>query len=133
MPFDWREYLNLAQSLQSHTGGSFSQEAAFRCAVSRAYYAAFCHARNFARDKQSFKPSYNTQDHSAVRRHFRKNNRQDIARILDGLKDWREICDYEDTVSNIEVRLKNAIKASNKIFIKIHYSPDSSTSGGSLD
>jgi len=56
MAFDWREYFKLSQFLQGQ-GVSFTQEAAFRCAVSRAYYAAFCHARNYARDRLGFSPN----------------------------------------------------------------------------
>jgi len=123
MLFDWREYLDLAQSLQSHSGGSFTQEAALRCAVSRAYYAAFCHARNFARDEQSYEPYNDGRDHGGLRRHFRKTRREDIVRILDWLREWRNDCDYKDEVLGIDVMLKNAIKKSEEIFIKIHYVP----------
>jgi ribosomal protein S9 len=120
MPFDWREYLNLAQSLQGHSGGSFSQEAAFRCAVSRAYFAAFCHARNFARDRQSFKPSYKADDHYLLKQYFRKTGRTEIARKLDCLREWRNNCDYDDDVSNINRMLNDAIKHSSDIFEKIY-------------
>lgn len=120
MPFNWREYLKLAQFLQGHGGESFSQEAAFRCAVSRAYYAAFCHARNFASVKQSFEPSYKAADHSLLKKHFSGTGRIDIARKLDCLRIWRNNCDYDDDVSNINQMLNDAIKHSSDIFIKIY-------------
>jgi hypothetical protein len=37
------DYLRLAQFLQSQSGLSVSHESLSRCAVSRAYFAAFCH------------------------------------------------------------------------------------------
>ena len=43
--FDWADYLTLAQELATRR----SDEAALRPAVSRAYYAAFCQARNVLR------------------------------------------------------------------------------------
>lgn len=120
MPFNWREYLNLAQSLQGHSGGGFLQEAAFRCAVSRAYYAAFCHARNFARDKQSFVPFYDARDHRELKEHFKKTRRIDIVLKLDQLRVWRNNCDFDDDVSNISLMVNDAIKHSSDIFTKIY-------------
>ena len=63
MGFDWREYLILAQFLQGHSEIKYSEEAARRAAVSRAYYAAYCHARNYARDKLNFVPERKGIDH----------------------------------------------------------------------
>jgi RNA-splicing ligase RtcB len=54
MPFDWREYLNLARQLAGLQGSDYSQEAVERSAVSRAYYAAFCWARNYAEKNRGF-------------------------------------------------------------------------------
>jgi uncharacterized protein (UPF0332 family) len=48
--FDWREYLNLAKFLLDLKSSGISKEALYRCAVSRAYYSAFCWARNYAQD-----------------------------------------------------------------------------------
>jgi hypothetical protein len=56
MAFDWREYLVLARWLQTNTPPGMTEEGARRCAVSRAYYAAFCYARNYARDFLGFTP-----------------------------------------------------------------------------
>jgi uncharacterized protein (UPF0332 family) len=109
MSFDWREYLNLARFLQGQSGSSFIQEAAFRCAISRAYYAAFCHARNYARDRHGFSPNYNSNDHRLVRRHFQNRGISEIATKLDRLRQWRNSCDYDDTVSNVSSLVSSAI------------------------
>jgi uncharacterized protein (UPF0332 family) len=45
MTFDWREYLTLAENLYTNSHNFPNQEACFRVAISRAYYAAFCTAR----------------------------------------------------------------------------------------
>ncbi len=50
MSFEWSEYLNLARSLVGQSTDQPTQEAAQRAAISRAYYAAFCRARNYLRD-----------------------------------------------------------------------------------
>jgi len=50
--FDWEQYYDLAEWLLKHPGTAAPQEASLRSAVSRAYYAAFCPARNFARDQE---------------------------------------------------------------------------------
>jgi hypothetical protein len=44
MKFDWTQYKELACELTGNPG-SASLEAKQRCAISRAYYAAFCKAR----------------------------------------------------------------------------------------
>ena len=71
MSFNWKEYFNLALVLQGLYPQGFVQEAAFRCSVSRAYYAAFCYARNNARDNLGFTPTHTGRDHGLVREHFR--------------------------------------------------------------
>lgn len=98
MPFDWREYLDLAQSLMGRDNKPITSEAAFRCAMSRIYYAAFCHARNYAREKQRFAAKCEASDHSWVREHFRSHGMTRVASNLDRLRQWRNACDYEDTV-----------------------------------
>ena len=54
MSFDWSEYLTLAQELTSASTSSPIQEAHLRAAVSRAYYAAFCKARNYLHNKDGY-------------------------------------------------------------------------------
>lgn len=59
MSFDWLEYLNLAQELAGQATKPSSQEAKLRSAVSRAYYAAFCEARNHLRGEGHSIPRFN--------------------------------------------------------------------------
>ena len=115
MLFDWKEYLSIAEFLAKQDESEFSHDAAFRCAVSRAYYAAFCYARNYARDKHDYVPKDDYQDHSFLRNHFRKSNRGDIARWLGHLRGWRNECDYRDVVGDLQRILHDALDHTNRI------------------
>lgn len=119
MGFDWKEYLNLALFLEGQSGTGFAQEAAFRSSVSRAYYAAFCFARNYARDRHRFSATGTSRDHGLVRDHFRNRKMPEIARRLDNLRQWRNSCDYEDTVSNISLLVTSAIKEAREIIVNL--------------
>jgi hypothetical protein len=115
MAFDWKEYLALAQHLQGQSTSGFSQEAVLRCAVSRAYYAAFCHARNYARDYHGFKLGHGPNDHPHVREHFQRLGNVKIAGDLEVLRRWRNQCDYDDDISNIRLMYLGAITAAQNI------------------
>ena len=67
MPFDWKEFLELSRILgrQAQDGGY--REAFLRSAISRAYYAAFCHTRNYAIKRLGFRARYDGEDHGALR------------------------------------------------------------------
>lgn len=119
MAFDWKEYLDLAEFLGTGGGQHYTQEAACRSAVSRSYYAAFCYARNFARDNHGFRPTSTPEDHELVRRHFRGCGRTNVAQCLDALRQWRNDCDYRDTVPNIEILTKPAVMEAHKVFNQI--------------
>lgn len=119
MAFDWKEYLDLARYLQGHGGMSFSQEAAFRSSVSRAYYAAFCYARNYAVNKEGFIPKKTAADHERLRLHFQNRRKSDIADDLGDLRLWRNMCDYDDSVTNIKVLLSSAITQAQEIINKL--------------
>lgn len=115
MAFDWKEYFNLALSLQGKTK-KYTQQASFRSAVSRAYYAAFCYSRNYARDEHGFEPAYTSDDHYSVREHFQDWQMVNITNSLLQLRQWRNDCDYEDTISNVSRLCTDAIKQAQKIF-----------------
>ena len=109
MAFDWREYLSLARALQTQAGPCAAQEAALRSATSRAYYGAFCHARNHAQDKLQFKPTRTGSDHALVRKHLETCGRAKVARQLLALSQWRSQCDYDDVVLNLSPMVATAI------------------------
>ena len=112
--FDWREYLDIAQDLGRRQTGSTvairSAEAADRCAVSRAYYGAFCHARNYAQAHLGFVATNRGADHWLLQQHFTQVGMNGISRQLRRLHGWRKRCDYEDSVPTLPVILQNALR-----------------------
>ena len=114
-PFEWREYLELAQFLVTNPE-SISQEAALRCATSRAYYAAFCHARNFAHTRHRFIFTGTDADHKNVRDHFERQGMGHLADKLDTLRQWRNQCDYKDEVFQLSYNTERAIRDAQSIF-----------------
>lgn len=109
MNFNWDEYLDLARALAKLPNLGVSAEALLRCALSRAYYAAFCHARNYARDRHGLLPRYNGDDHSLVKNHFRTRRAQGVALKLDKLRKMRNQCDYADAVIDLPKLLPIAL------------------------
>lgn len=81
-----------------------------RSAVSRAYYAAFCHARNHARDRHGLKLRYTGDDHLLVKQHFMTRRERGVAGKLDWLRQARNKCDYEDAVADLATLLTTALQ-----------------------
>ena len=101
MPFDWKQYLDLARELSPPTtSNAGTQEARLRSAVSRAYYAVFCHARNYSRDWLKFVPNHTADDHGRLRAFLKDGKRRGIALKLDQLRQWRNDADYSDSVTS---------------------------------
>jgi hypothetical protein len=111
--FDWRDYLDLANSLGDSSGTLTTiqlSEASRRSAVSRAYFAAFCHARNCAVQHLGYVARHAASDHGRLRHHFRRLGMIDIADSLDDLRAWRNECDYNDAVPSLSSTLGDALR-----------------------
>ena len=67
--------------------------------MSRAYYGAFCHARNYARDKLDFRPRNDTDDHGRLHARLKKGKLQGLSVKLERLREWRNGCDYDDQLA----------------------------------
>ena len=96
--FDWTEYLNLANSLAGPKSSPSINEAQLRTAISRAYYANYCIARNHLRDKEGHAVP-RADAHKYVIDQFRNSSereRRDLGKDLDRLKNWRQFADYEN-------------------------------------
>ncbi|WP_293158326.1 MULTISPECIES: HEPN domain-containing protein [unclassified Microcoleus] len=113
MKFDWSEYFNLAQEL-----AGTSEEAKLRSAVSRAYYAVFCLARNYCRDIQqdpqlSGNKAYKINPHQYVPQKFKNQSKSqtmiEIGEDLTRLRKMRNQADYADTISNLQQQARNAL------------------------
>ena len=84
-------------------------EATSRCAVSRAYYAAFCHARSYAQQQLGYVSRNAPSDHGLLRQHFRLHGMNAVADSLDLLRAWINQCDYRDSVGELQVMLRDAL------------------------
>lgn len=102
MEFDWKEYFELAKHLRSLSTNEFRNEAALRSAISRAYYAAYCHVRNYAINQLSFKASGYGKDHAELRRHIQKTRISWATKFLARLLQYRETADYDNIIKSDE-------------------------------
>ena len=93
MSFEWKDFYSIAEHLRDNASNISATEAAQRSAISRAYYAAFCHARDVAIAKHGYK-SMGSDDHRLLRDVYRTRMPK-IATYLEDLKQWRKSCDYE--------------------------------------
>ena len=108
MAFRWKDYLELASVLKAQ-GDAFHQECCFRSATSRAYYAAYCHARNWAVNHGFIIRRKGPDVHKELREHFSSIDIS-IADKLDDMRKWRNTCDYDDLVSYPKKLATDAIR-----------------------
>src|ERR1044071_8652957 len=103
MPFDWKELITVAEFLQNQSNSNCPQEAVLRSAISRAYYAAFCHARNYALNRPNMNDRLIIQRddniHEKVPDYFRDKRNFKIANTLRKLRIWRNQCDYNGEIT----------------------------------
>src|SRR5207245_11285816 len=110
--FEWKHFLELARFLQQEAGKIDNPEPFLRAALSRAYYGAFCFARNYARDWLGFQPRNEGEDHGLLREHLKRKKRWKVSEKLERLRDWRHDRDYEDELTfDPQVSLASALRA----------------------
>src|SRR5215813_2936570 len=106
MRFDWGKYLTLAQDWADLSKEHVNKEALLRSAISRAYYASFCKARNHLRDIEKERGlGKSLQVHQLVIERFERSDskaKKDIGTALDRLRKIRNIADYKDRFRDIE-------------------------------
>lgn len=117
VPFDWSDYLEIARSLNRGPPPALA-EAAGRCAVSRAYYASYGHARRYA-SRLGFTPRFGAQDHGRLVGYLRQNGLTDEADDLETLRLWRNECDYDDTVGALSLLVANAIDGAERVLLAL--------------
>lgn len=116
MSFNWRDFLEFAESLNANPNTPGPSEAALRSATSRAYYAAFHHAMEFAQN-EGYQRLFNAKDHWDIRTHFREFDspnqiRRSISVQLGRLYVQRTQADYD-----VELRSQPTSLATNAIGI----------------
>ena len=113
--FDWAKYLALAQELAERHG----DEAAQRAAVSRAYYAIFCYARNKLESWELHdRKNITKTPHKDVWEIFEEDHRTDwirIGQLGHSLKGNRVTADYEDEIRDLERLTQGAIRQAKKL------------------
>jgi uncharacterized protein (UPF0332 family) len=124
--FKWADYHSLSQKLVAAPPDGLD-EAAFRCAISRSYYAAFCTARDWAQEHDKLRLTRSAADHGDVERHFRFSNdreRQKVGNWLKRLYNSRATADY-DTNEAINASLAAAtVQEAKNVLDKLPALPD---------
>ena len=122
MPFEWKALVAVARDLEVQASKGISDpEALQRSAVSRAYFGAYCHARNYAKTFLKFEPKEDADDHGRLRSHLSGKRRQNIAKHLERLRQWRNDADYQDYLpwNDISATVAAAIKEADGIILSL--------------
>jgi len=109
MSFNWIEFIELSEKLIDN----FKDQASFRTSISRAYYGAFC----LARDKKQIN-STDKNVHKIVIETFQKSsniNEKKVGKILYDLRKSRNEADYQTNKSFDLNNTKRIIQKSREI------------------
>jgi len=98
--FNWDELYRFAEHLNNDYSFSY-QEAVQRTIVSRAYYAAFCMAREVLKHKYKISIPQNAASHEYVRIEYEKRGLNNISDSLANLRKYRNCCDYDNSVKDL--------------------------------
>jgi hypothetical protein len=104
MNFDWSQYFDLAQELARTSPRAVTREARLRSAISRAYYAVFCLARNHVRDQEGLSIP-REKVHSYVTNQFKDSpdsTHSQFGHDLDRLRWDRNKADYDDSFPRLD-------------------------------
>ncbi len=119
MSFLWREYLALAEALMRERATLASEEACCRAAISRAYYAAHCAARNHARDNEQLRLSRSGTDHGIVIRHYNNGpstTHRRIGQSLRRMRIHRGKADYDDSITHAVSMAQFTVRMARQVF-----------------
>ena len=108
--FSWSGYLALAEELARR-----DEEACKRAAISRAYYAAFCTARNLLARRQLIDLARTGEDHVAVwkaLRNHQSRRMQELSPKGFSLLRRRRNADYDDECTGLDESVQAALRES---------------------
>ena len=115
MAFDWAEFLAVAEHLHSEPAPNCTREALLRSVVGRAYYAAYGLARLYAAQRLSFRIHGQPDDHVRLPRRLISSGLPLAGTRLQNLRDWRNECDYDDNVNDLERVAELALERARQI------------------
>jgi hypothetical protein len=94
MAFNWSSLIDIAREWTQEAPESANAEALYRSSLSRLYFGAFGHAREYATSYLNFVPHDAAEDHGRLRTHLRSKRRHGDPERLEQLRDWRNLADY---------------------------------------
>ena len=119
MTFSWADYLNLAQTLLQEASTPPLEEAKLRSAISRAYFAAHCRARNDLRDQEGRSLPSGGAVHGVVINRFLRSPDRDRRRVGRCLEQWRIArieADYYHMVLRVADLATRALEPARRVF-----------------
>lgn len=119
MSFDWPDYLRIVDILAQTPTDTPLHEAAYRSAISRAYYAAFCETRNLLHNTREYLPKFNAEDHRDMVDWLQKSSESKkrlIGKNLGELREDRNSADYDNKLIGIAPKMAaKAVQFAKKI------------------
>ena len=122
MSFDWRESLVLAEALLQARTRLAPEEACGRAAVSRAYSAVYCVARNRARDQDGLQLPATGEAHQRVSTHYRQGPsslHRAVGKTLRRLRRVRNRADYDDQLDRPVALAEFAVRRARQVVTQI--------------
>lgn len=114
--WDWTGYLDLARTLHATESAGESE---YRCAVSRAYYAAFHEAHHWLESNDpTFSQTGSGQDHEVVWRAHEVSpdqRRKDIALQGRRLRRLRNVADYRAVMPKPQREARRCVKRATEV------------------
>jgi uncharacterized protein (UPF0332 family) len=115
MSFDWSHYLIIAEELFREAENTTYKDAHLRCAISRAYYAAFHTAKLKLYEKWYISVSRDASAHKEVKEYYQQKNMKMIALNLERMRIDRNKADYHDIVKDLEAVTQENLKRANQV------------------
>jgi uncharacterized protein (UPF0332 family) len=127
MTFDWAHYLDLAKELHTDAAASALEEAKLRAAISRAYYATFCLARNYLLTNHPHIYIPMTGDAHIIVKDTFENDPDPVWNAigihLDRLRQRRNKADYHNTIANLPADARMSLLTADQAILKIQSLP----------
>ena len=121
MSFDWQDYLKLANELAPRPINAATNEAKLRCAISRAYYATYCKARNHLRDEEGqVIPAHDAHRYVIdTLLNSTERKRKDLGKDLNRLRIDRIKADYYDEFRGVAAQTEVVLLLAEKVISRL--------------